>query len=895
MNFRLLLSIAFITVLTACGGAEERKSVYMEKAISSIKAGDLDKARIELKNVLQIDPKDGEAYYQLGKVYEQQKNYRKAYGHYLKAEELSPDLLENHAKLGRFYLLLMNDADKTQGKIDLILSKEPDNSDGLLLKAALMQRKDKTSEAIEITESIIARDPGHVDSIAFLVALYLKDKKVTEAIDLLDTGIKNNENNENNEQLNRLLAATLLSIKDYERAEVIYKSFLERNPDSIASYNNLAALYNEIDKKDKAEEILRASIENDTKDVTRYLTLIKYIKAVKGDEEAIAETKKSIASNSGLGKLRAALAELYMLNGDTDSAKTVYLDAIKEFSEEVTGVESRIALAGIYVNDKDIQKAKEVVDEAITISPNDPKVNFLRAKLAINEKDMETATISLRIVNKEAPENIEAYFLLANIYLYEKNDEQFKSTLNTAFENNKRDAEALLKLAQVLLYKDIVLAEKVIDQYNALKENDYIGLSVKANILNQKKKFSEAFAISTKIMESYPDKPNGYLQAVYYYDHSGDKANAIATLEKGYINTKNNRKILSMLTNLQLSEKKFDIVENRIKAELKSAPDDEELQLLLTKVYLTENKVDAAINTLQGAVDNDSTSQEPYLILSQIYVRKDDKAKAVAIMEEGYVIAKPNRRILVALTKLQIIDKQFDAAENRIKTELEMTPDDEELKLLLSKIYITNKKVDEAETILEEVVSKDTASEEAYMLLSRIYQSKKELDSFEALLIKGKNNVPSSLNIPLGLAALYEFKGNYSASIDIYRDLHQSQPDNLIVTNNLASLLSDHGDGKGDLELAKILSDKLLENKQPQFLDTIGWVNYKLRNYQKAVKYLTQVVEKNPDVNVFNYHLGMAYKMSGNNAKAKIYLEKSLSGDKAFKEKELAQAALKDL
>ena len=224
-----------------------------------------------------------------------------------------------------------------------------------------------------------------------------------------------------------------------------------------------------------------------------------------------------------------------------------------------------------------------------------------------------------------------------------------------------------------------------------------------------------------------------------------------------------------------------------------------------------------------------------------------------------------------------------------------MTPEDEELQLLLAKVYLANEKVDDAETVLKEVVARDTASEEAYLLLARIYQSKKDLESAEALLIKGKNNNPSSLKIPLLLATSYEFNDNYSAAIDIYRELHQSQPDNLVITNNLASLLSDHGDGKGDLELAKNLSDKLLENKQPVFLDTIGWVNYKLGDYQKAVTYLTQVVEKNPDVSVFNYHLGMAYKMSGDKAKAKTYLEKSLAGDKPFKEKDLAQAALKDL
>ena len=66
----------------------------MGKAKASIEAGDFDKARIELKNVLQIDPKDSEAFYQLGKVYEELNNYRKAFGSYLKSEELNPNLLK---------------------------------------------------------------------------------------------------------------------------------------------------------------------------------------------------------------------------------------------------------------------------------------------------------------------------------------------------------------------------------------------------------------------------------------------------------------------------------------------------------------------------------------------------------------------------------------------------------------------------------------------------------------------------------------------------------------------------------------------------------------------------------------------------------------------------------
>ena len=80
--FRILILTLSAYTLISCGGADERKSVYMEKAKSSIEAGDLEKARIELKNVLQIDPKDSNAYFHLGKIYEQKKNYRQAFSNY---------------------------------------------------------------------------------------------------------------------------------------------------------------------------------------------------------------------------------------------------------------------------------------------------------------------------------------------------------------------------------------------------------------------------------------------------------------------------------------------------------------------------------------------------------------------------------------------------------------------------------------------------------------------------------------------------------------------------------------------------------------------------------------------------------------------------------------------
>ena len=46
-------------------------------------------------------------------------------------------------------------------------------------------------------------------------------------------------------------------------------------------------------------------------------------------------------------------------------------------------------------------------------------------------------------------------------------------------------------------------------------------------------------------------------------------------------------------------------------------------------------------------------------------------------------------------------------------------------------------------------------------------------------------------------------------------------------------------------------------------LDTAGWVYYKVGDYAEAVNILKNVVEKSPEVAVFNYHFGMALYKTG--------------------------------
>lgn len=776
MNTKLILCVALIVTLTSCGGAEERKSVYMEKAKSFMKTENFDKARIELKNVLQIDPKNAEAYFQLGLLLEKKNNLTKAYQNYLKAEELDPYNLNNKARIGRILLLSSSDDAKAQEKIDFILEKEPEHVEGLLLKAATLLRNKNKDEAVAICEKILNRDPGNEVTTMFLSALYVNDKDMKSAIKVLRSSLRENKDNL---ALKGFLASTLISEKMYGEAENIYKNLLDNEPDNLSVYYRLSSLYHLMSRVDDAEKTLRKAIVNDPSDEDRYLTLINYLELNKSEKIAIKELEEILASNDELGNLRLKLAGLLLKVNETDSsiAENAYKNIITDFSNSQTGLLAKTALITIYIEDNKFEEASNLVEEAILASPNDPAINLLKAQIAINNNDYDEATISLRIVIKEIPEDIRGYMLLVEVYERLNNNEQVTRTLNEAYDANKNNPVLLLKLARYHFdRKNFEISENIVDNYNNLVKNDYSGLSIKASVLNENKSYSEAFKVAQNIIDLFPNKENGYIQSVPYYRQLKDKKAVIAVLEKGYFSVHDNKNLLISLTILQTEEKQYDLVEKRLNAEISNSPKNQEVKILLANVYAAQKKYNLAKSVLTP------------LILAQ------------------------------------------------------------------------------------------TKNESVYILMARVHGLQNNITEKENVLEQGMSNIKSSHKLPYMLASLYLKTKNYTQAIEVYRKLASTYRDNLLFSNNLASLLVDHGNNKTeDNKEALHIIQELKAIKDPVFLDTTGWVYYKNGEYKEAILYLKKAIEKSPDNFIFNYHLGMAFNMLGDIVQAKYHLEKSLS------------------
>ena len=179
--------------------------------------------------------------------------------------------------------------------------------------------------------------------------------------------------------------------------------------------------------------------------------------------------------------------------------------------------------------------------------------------------------------------------------------------------------------------------------------------------------------------------------------------------------------------------------------------------------------------------------------------------------------------------------------------------------------------------------------------LATFYSQQGELDKAAAVYTKALDASPDEPRYVLSLAGIRERQQQYEEAITLYEGFLANNPDNVIATNNLAALLADHRSDEASLNKAKELASKLAASNQPALLDTLGWVYYRVGEYDKAAEILSGVVEQAPDVPVFRYHLGMTYYKQGDNRAAKEILSKAVAADMNYDGVEEARRVYKEI
>ena len=140
---------------------------------------------------------------------------------------------------------------------------------------------------------------------------------------------------------------------------------------------------------------------------------------------------------------------------------------------------------------------------------------------------------------------------------------------------------------------------------------------------------------------------------------------------------------------------------------------------------------------------------------------------------------------------------------------------------------------------------------------------------------------PENLDLWITYAMLH-YDDDFEAADSAFARAYKLNPDDPLLLNNWGYLLAEHG---VRLTEAKEMLERALEAEpeNPYYLDSMGWIYYKMGDYRTALAYLLhafQVKSDDPDI---CEHLGFTFRMLGDIKRATEFWKKALELDPSRK------------
>lgn len=771
---KIVALFAAALIISGCGGAEQRKVKYMTKSKAYFEQQNYEKARIELRNALQIDPKFSEAYLLSGQIAEKEESWNKAFGNYVKALELDPGYVDAMGRLGRLYLL-SGDTDKATELVDKLLAKEPNNITGKTLRIGIISKKGNVKEAFQKAEELMAANPSSSEVADLLASLAIATGNLDRAEEALKAGITANPKNI---QFHVTLARIYNDKKEYEKAEQLIQEVIRIEPEKLQYRVLLATLYAQWNQIDKAEKTLRDSIQADPNDANRYLLIAEFLATRKGLAPAEAELQAAIKTNPKLYKLRFGLSRLYEQIGAADKVAAVYRDIIDLDSAGASGLSARVKLADLMLKEGQQAEPERLVNEVLKENPRDNDALILRAKLAMLQGNAQGAIASLRAVLGDQPASIEVLTLLADAHLMNKDDALAKENLSKVIELNPQNPKARLPLAQFLAKSgDYDGALKKIDEALKIAPKDMEVLLAKTKIHAAKRDLKGVQASLMRVKEAQPNNPVGYYQMGQVYAAQKKYDDAIREFEQAMKRSTDTYQYLSAIISANLAEGKPEKAIKRLTGMIKDAPSHPFAHEALAEVYITRKQYADAEKELHEAIKANPKWNVPYRNLANLY----------------------------------LVQKDFAAAEQTYRQGLGAIPEDPELLLHLAVSYERTRDYSKAIETYERIVLKKPSFEIAVNnLASLLTDSKGDASSLKrAKTLAQRFEASSEPAFRDTLGWVYYKSGEADKAVAILKDVVKQAPATPVFRYHLGMAYYKQGNvAEAKVNLAKAVEAK---------------------------------------------------------------------------------------
>jgi tetratricopeptide (TPR) repeat protein len=586
--------------------------------------------------------------------------------------------------------------------------------------------------------------------------------------------------------------------------------------------------------------------------------------------QAIEEYKLALNADPGSSQLNDGLADLYFRTGHTHDAEATARTLLKASPNDI---DAHKLLGKIYL--------RQLSDASTAVSSASPSGNAL--DLAISEFEQIVAL---------TPKSVEDRMVLGQLYTVKHDPKKAEEEFKTAQAIEPESEDVVLNLARVYAESgDLEHAVKVIEAVPVEARSSRMEVALGA-AYEQLKRSKDAIAAYQRAAELDP----------------GDE-HTLDTLGQALLNAN-----------------QLDDALKQFKALAAADPEDAEVLVHIGEIERRQGKYEDALATIRKARKLDPTSLEAGYnegLVLDVLARYDDAAQVYEKMVDqtshangAYTTEEKNNRgifldrlgaiyheqnktdkAIAAYQKMIELGgdtalrgyqgevdayrdaKQFDKAIEVSRKAVEAEPGNKEFKLMLAGELADQGKVDEGLAMARAQLDNSENDRTVWLAIGqidiRLRRWKDTEDAFnKAGALTTKNEDRTYLLFLRG--ELAERQKHYEPAEQFFRQALELDPNSSMTMNYLGYMMADKG-----IKLTEALSlvrkAVELEPMNGAYLDSLGWVYFKLGQYELAEENLRHAVERDQTDPTVHDHLGDLYEKTGRIRLAAAQWELSLA------------------
>lgn len=663
---KTVMTALLFSSLLGCGSSADSAADFVESGKALLSDGNVEKARLEFKNAIQIDPRQAEPFYQLALIDEKQQKWKGMLANLTTVERLDPTHYKAIVKLGQIYLL-SGRFDTALEKANKVIEADSVNVQAWLLKASVELKQGSNNAAMSDAEHALKLDPSNIEVLSLKALILNKEGESEQALAVIDKALYIKPEHL---PLIMIKLSILDEQKDFLAMEKIYREQLKVHPDDRWIAISLAKLLNSQDRYEQAKKVLEEFVSSHPEDKQAKTLLVSLVKT-KEPEQAIVLLDTYIEQSPRDFTFRFAMVKLQLDNQKVTDAVASLREIQQLDPDGSDGRKAQVMLAGYELQQGNIEKSNIDVDKILVEEPENEGALLLKSRLQIINKDLDAAITNLRVLLRNNPESDQALVLIAEAYAnsgsFDLADDSFREALTV----NPGNTTAALSVA---------------------------------NNLMETKSLDRTEEVLVKALETASDK-EPLLQAlaqvrILKKDWNGTE-NIVDTLRTDTTETATTHFLTGQV---QQGQEKYDSAIVEYKTALSISPSMTRALQGLAVSYIQLGKTSDLVDYLNGFIVKNPELLSGYGILAKVYKQSGDVSSALLAIDRGIAKEPKWEGGYSTLASLYLEENKINDAILSYQRGIDVNKNSILLRLQQASVYESNSEFTVAKKIYEDIL-----------------------------------------------------------------------------------------------------------------------------------------------------------------------------------------------